>query len=1761
MHRSGTSALTRVINLLGADLPANVMPPNFANEAGYFESNDLMVVHDELLESAGSDWHDWRAFNPDWYTSPDAPAFKERVLGVLRHDYSQSRLFVIKDPRVCRFFPFWRDILEEFGAAPAIAIPVRNPLEVMASLRQRDGFPLAKAALMWLRHVIDAERTTRGLPRAVVTYDALLSDWPGVIASLGTRLGVSWPRRGAATDLEIERFLATKLRHHVEAPDSLMTRTEIVDWVKDAYGALVQLSSTPEHQASKARLDRVGAEFDKASAAFGVILLECERDIAQREAEGAALRARAGALEQRVAALSDMETAAAKLSAELDSAGAAVAAERLTTAKLSAELDSTGAAVAAERLTTARLSAELDSAGATLAAQRQIAGEQAARLAAIERDRALTQAGYAEAVEEARRSREERDALKDALEHAHRTLSAERQRAAERSDQLAELARERERAEASRAASAEDVRQLRAELGVHARIAAEQSGMIGQFRAVQVRAEQESAALGRRIEELEQSLAQEAGATQTAASNVFELEAEVTRLAGENSGLTARLEERTTRTARLESDVRAVNRIVETSSASAAARAAVLESELSAAMRRATEMEASYQRANSELLTIKRAPGWGQLLAPVRRISARAGMRANRRLIARSGLFDRDWYVRNYSEIDASALDPVLEYLQQGAAEGRDPGPLFRGGWYLEQYPDVRATGMNPLVHYLRHGAREGRNPSPLFETQWYRARYPDVGTSGINPLVHYVRHGAAEGRDPGPSFTTAWYLAEYPDVKAAGINPLVHYLEYGMKEGRRPIPTGKEAPAWAAKTTTPCWQMHIVPPEPIERYAAWLACNEFGEPARRRLLAELAARGDRVPHISVVMPVYDTPQHLLDQAIRSVVDQVYEGWELCIADDASTAPDVVECLKGWAVADERIHVVRRDRNGGIGAATNSAATIARGEFLTFLDHDDLLSPNALAEVAIYAADHADTDIIYSDDDKIDMDGRRYAPQFKPDWSPVLLLSYMYASHLLVVRRSLFEALDGTREGLDGSQDYDLMLRASERARRIGHIPRVLYHWRAAPDSTALSAETKPHSFAAGQRAVADAFARRGFDAVIGQPDWAKAGKVGMFAATFPDDGPQVSILIPTRNRLDLLRTCLDSLAATTYRNFEVVIIDNESDDPATLAFLSHCSHRVLRVASPGGKFSFAHLNNEAVRVVTSEFVLLLNNDTEVVGGRWLSQMIGYARMPGIGAVGAKLRFRDGTVQHAGIVHGYHDGLAGHAFKNMPADEWGYLGYMRVAREYSGVTAACMLTPRALFLELGGFDETEFAVAYNDADYCYRLADRGYRSIVCPDAEVIHEEGESRGSADNPNEVTAFRRRYGRRPEPYYSPNLSLDDERFEIRPYRHPRSSGVVRAVAVSHNLNREGAPYAQFEMIVGLQRRGLIDPIVLSPHEGPLRADYERAGITVAVVTPPDTGDRGKFEQSIVELGKTFCEFRPDVIYANTLQTFWVIAAAEAMGVPSLWHVHESEPWQTYFEFLRPELQEVAYGCFAHPYRVVFCSNATRRTWEPFNGHHNFAVIPGGLDVDRVRERSARHDRASARAALGIGDDEVAVTLLGTICERKGQLDLVKALRLLPEDLPSTLRVFIVGDRPNDYSSEVHGEARRLPANGAVRVHIVPETGEPLIYLQASDIGVCSSRSEGYPRVILEKMYFGLALITTPVFGIAEQVRLDVNGLFYQPGDAAQLAAHLTRLVADTKLRARLGANGPRVLGSLPSLVDTVDGFHRLFQQARLG
>ena len=456
----------------------------------------------------------------------------------------------------------------------------------------------------------------------------------------------------------------------------------------------------------------------------------------------------------------------------------------------------------------------------------------------------------------------------------------------------------------------------------------------------------------------------------------------------------------------------------------------------------------------------------------------------------------------------------------------------------------------------------------------------------------------------------------------------------------------------WSRNLPVPKWLE-----TPLAPYDAWLKVNEWNDRGRDDLMERLGRASDRLPLISIVMPVHDPPLQFLERAIASVCEQVHAGWELCIADDGSLDPKVWETLIGYASHDHRIKVTRLGTNMNISHATNEAVRLASGDFLLFLDHDDELTPDAVGEVALYLARHPRTDLVYSDDDKIDTAGRRYAPQFKPDWSPELLLSYMYLSHCLVVRRTLFLTVGGMRAGFEGSQDYDLVLRMTETTSAVGHIPRILYHWRSLPESTASSGMAKPASIEAGRRAIAESMERRGIIANVSQPEFAAAGYLGLYNLIFPDEGPAVTILIPTKNQVSILRRCIESIKVTTYRNYQVVIIDNESDDPETIAYLKTLPHRVLRIANPAGRFNFSAINNRAVELIDSEFVLFLNNDTEVRSPHWLSQMVGYGRMQGIGAVGAKLIFEDGRIQHACIVHGYYHGMAGPAFKLTPASE------------------------------------------------------------------------------------------------------------------------------------------------------------------------------------------------------------------------------------------------------------------------------------------------------------------------------------------------------------------------------------------------------------------------------------------------------------------------------------------------------------------------
>lgn len=560
--------------------------------------------------------------------------------------------------------------------------------------------------------------------------------------------------------------------------------------------------------------------------------------------------------------------------------------------------------------------------------------------------------------------------------------------------------------------------------------------------------------------------------------------------------------------------------------------------------------------------------------------------------------------------------------------------------------------------------------------------------------------------------------------------------------------------------------------------YAEWVRrYDSFSEPELAQMRS-MARRLAETPLISVLMPVYNAPKGLLIEAIESVKGQVYTNWQLCVADDASTNPDVRDVLEKYAAEDERIEVVFRPQNGHISKASNSALEIVRGDWIALLDHDDLLRPHALFEVALEIAANPDSGLIYSDEDKIDGSGNRYDPFFKPDFSVEQLRSQNYFNHLTVHRADLVRELGGWRTGFEGSQDYDLNLRVVERLQpsQIRHIPKVLYHWRAAEGSTASAGSAKSYAYTAGLNALHDHAQRSSdhatVDAVDGLP-------VYRFKYSIPSPEPLVSLVIPTRDRVGLIKACVDSIfSKTDYRNFEILIVDNGSVEPETIAWFDSLRDnpqvRIIRYNKP---FNYSAINNFAVSQARGSIVGLINNDIEVISAEWLREMVSLSIQDGIGCVGGKLYYADGTIQHAGVITGI-GGVAGHDHKHARGDSHGNFDRLKIVHGVSAVTAACLLVRKSIFDAVGGLDETELTVAFNDVDFCLKVSDLGYRNVWTPYAELYHLESISRGAEDNPEKVARFNRethfmktKWGRKLEadPYYSPNLSLTHEDFGL--------------------------------------------------------------------------------------------------------------------------------------------------------------------------------------------------------------------------------------------------------------------------------------------------------------------------------------------------------------------------------------------------------
>ncbi len=544
-------------------------------------------------------------------------------------------------------------------------------------------------------------------------------------------------------------------------------------------------------------------------------------------------------------------------------------------------------------------------------------------------------------------------------------------------------------------------------------------------------------------------------------------------------------------------------------------------------------------------------------------------------------------------------------------------------------------------------------------------------------------------------------------------------------------------------------WERHhfLIPPKLIKRYVRSFFGNisdnnvyeHFADPLdQERYLEWLDSHNESEkkvdfkykPLISIVVPVYNVEASILKECIESVLMQSYSNFELCLADDCSTKKETVTCLKKYEKKDKRIKVVYRKKNGHISEATNSAIKIASGEFIGLLDNDDLLSENALYEVVKVLNQNKKIDMIYSDEDKIALNGKRYFPHFKPDFSPDSLLSSNYICHFTVLRKSIVDELGGFRSEYNGSQDYDMFLRFTEKTSNIYHIPKILYHWRMIEGSTSNDAGSKNYAYLAGKKALEDALKRRkikGEVHLIGTPQ--------MYEIEYLlDKEPLVSIIIPTKDKSDILKRCLESIyLKTTYKNYEVIVIDNNSSEKSTFKLLDHYKkkYKNFRTYSYQCEFNYSYLNNEGVKKSKGDYVVLLNNDTEVISNDWLTKMVGYASQNHIGCVGVKLLYPTDTIQHCGVVIGCA-GVAAHAFVGTSKDHFGYFGRLVAPHDYSAVTAACLMVKKSKFNEVNGLDE-KLKVAYNDVDLNIKLLEKGYYNVVLPGVQLYHYESISRG--------------------------------------------------------------------------------------------------------------------------------------------------------------------------------------------------------------------------------------------------------------------------------------------------------------------------------------------------------------------------------------------------------------------------------------------
>lgn len=1420
MHRGGTSAITRGLQVLGVDLGERLMPPASGNnEKGFFEDVDITAINIELLNSLGQDWHTLSLVSADELLREKYAGLRLRAIELLRSRLQDTDHFGFKDPRLCRLLPFWQRVFEHLQLEVSYVIAVRNPLSVAKSLEARNQLPHEKSYYLWLQHILPSVLLTQGMRRVLVDYDLMLNNPQQQIARMAIALGLDNKLDPVGLAEFSRDFLDIHLRHANYKPEDVLESPLVPNPVRTAVMLLADVAA-----------DRLSLDSEEVESVFGNL---------------------AG----QVAGMAQAMDYLLRLDNIIDDMSHALAEQNNSVEALSRRIKERDGRIEALTETIRERNAQM----ATLTQGMAERDDRIGILSQVVEERETQVAALSKAVAE----RDGRiEALEQTTEERKAQMSALTQGTAERDVWIEALTQTAEENEAKMAALSQRITECDERIAALAQLAEERKTRMAALT-------QGTAERDEWIETLTHTTGEREAQINALNQGVVERDGRIEALLQASAKQDMTIQQ--LRIGAIQHDYRLdqaraslgwkLFKPVRMAQGLFSRKLGVGLAPFDQLQRNGTEW-LSAGGGGQFLLMAERdwhgLAGWywldmdmaaeqsikakllfdtGEGFDPSRAINLLLSGKGAQRIpifvphmcrAIRLDLFDApDRFSLSALGLNklADAPDLPAEFLAQSAvyealggrggnatalepvnsvqhhadadycwrSEGDDPwfvlqdiNRKLRPGWYMIELRirSEAARGNAKLYFDYGDGYSEWASVTLPFRSGQESKRLCHLPTTPMQVRFDPLE-GAVGFSVERLHFAPVLPMFAYHRMLRRLHNRCAHYKDMSLGMIWRDLQAQEKTKKIAAKELLSQYYNHTFRVDSGQAgigdgYEEWISRVETPEFSRLNALAALPDLLKLRPTVSVVMPVYNTAENLLRQAIESVLAQGYPYWELCIADDASTEPHVRTVLEEYKQRDSRIKVVFRKENGHISAASNSALALATGEYVALLDHDDELARHALHLVVEAINQNPSAQILYSDEDKIDEQGSRTDPHFKPDWNPDLFFSQNYISHLGIYRRELLQRTGGFRIGVEGSQDQDLLLRCLPHVSpaEIVHIPKVLYHWRIVEGSTARACGEKSYTTEAGIKVLQDFFGTHGKGEVKVEN--------GLVPNTYrvrypiPQPEPLISLLIPTRDKRELLEPCIRSiLDKTTYRNYEIIILDNESTDPATLEFFERiqAEDRRVRVLAYHQPFNYSAINNYGVQQARGELIGMVNNDIEVISPEWLTEMASHALRPEIGCVGAKLYYEDETIQHAGVIVGL-GGVAGHSHKYFPRESSGYFHRLKVIQNLSAVTAACLVVRKSVYEQVGGFEEDGLRVAFNDVDFCLKVCKAGYRNLWTPYAELFHYESKSRGEEDTPEKVKRFNKeiefvktKWGEllRRDPCYSPNLTLAREDFSL--------------------------------------------------------------------------------------------------------------------------------------------------------------------------------------------------------------------------------------------------------------------------------------------------------------------------------------------------------------------------------------------------------